>query len=369
MRSIRRNGRAAARFALILTVVGLVALALGGAAKSSSRGSDPPARNVTTAAGADISVFIFDSRDPGSTGSGFTYSATVFNNGDDDATAVVLTDPLPAGVGFVSATPSQGTCNNVSGTVTCNLGALALNDTVTVDIAVTAPASPGMITNSVSVTGAQTDPNSANNSASEDTLVRSPADLGVSISDSPDPVTTGSNLTYTITVTNGGPGAAPAVMVTDTVHRRVTFVSATPTQGTCTPSTESVSCDLGTIANGASATITIVVTKSEAGVISSTAAVSGDVGDENQANDTDTEYTNRPTAAGLAAAIARTPGQVTGASLVTEPPRGTPYDVVPTALTSFPTDGTTYAILTSGDATLADTPNSSGGSGADIDGP
>ncbi len=494
MRSIRRNGRAAARFALILTVVGLVALALGGAAKSSARGSGPPARNVTTAAGADISVFIFDSRDPVSTGSGFTYSATVFNNGDDDATAVVLTDPLPAGVGFVSATPSQGTCNNVSGTVTCNLGALAafdsatvdiavtapavtgqitntasvtaaeadpdgtnnstsettdvvapgadlnlsifdspdpaatsgalnytvsvtnfgpddatgvtltdtlpgaaafvsatpsqgscgapsggvvtcnlgsiaLNDTVTVDIAVTAPASPGMITNSASVTGAQTDPNSANNSASEDTLVRSPADLGVSISDSPDPVTTGSNLTYTITVTNGGPGAAPAVMLTDTLHRRVTFVSATPTQGTCTPSTESVSCDLGTIANGASATITIVVTKSEAGVISSTAAVSGDVGDENQANDTDTEYTNRPTAAGLAAAIARTPGQVTGASLVTEPPRGTPYDVVPTALTSFPTDGSTYSILTSGDATLADTPNSSGGSGADIDGP
>ena len=447
--------RSAARFALILAVVGLIALDAGAAAKSSVRGSGPAGRNVPTIASADLGVFMSDSQDPVSTGSVFTFSATVVNDGPDNATSVTLTDPLPLGVGFVSATPSQGTCNNVSGTVTCNLGTLAafdsatvdiavtapsvvgqitntasvtaaeadpdgtnnstsettdvvapgadlelsifdnpdpaatsgaltytvivanlgpdgatgvtltdtlpatatfvsatpsqgscgapsggvltcnlgsiaVNDFASVDIAVTAPSTPGMITNSASVTGAQTDPDSTNNSASEDTLVRSPADLGVSIADSPDPVAAGSNLTYTLTVSNAGPGAASAVVVDDTLHRRVTFVSATPTQGTCTPATGSVSCDLGTIANGASATVTIVVTKSVAGVISNTATVSGDVGDENSANDTDTEFTNKPTASGLAAAIAHTPGQVTGASLVTEPPKGTPYDVVPT---------------------------------------
>jgi uncharacterized repeat protein (TIGR01451 family)/uncharacterized repeat protein (TIGR02543 family) len=494
MRHIGGSRRSAGKLTFTLIVLGLIALGAAGAAKTYVRGpAGAGGPNVATVASVDLSVFMFDSQDPVSTGSGFTYSLTVSNDGPDNATSVTLTDHLPAGVGFVSATPSQGGCGNSSGTVTCNLGgvvafdsatvdisvtapmavgqisnsasvnaaeadpdntnnsatettdviapgadlslsifddpdpaptggtveytvtvsnhgpdgasgvsltdtlpaatfvsatpsqgtcgapsggvltcnlgSIATNDSATVLIDVTAPGSPGMITNSASVTGAQTDPDSSNNMASEDTLVRSPADLGVSIADSPDPVATGNNLTYTLTATNAGPGSAPAVVLDDALHRRVTFVSATPSQGTCTPDTGSVSCDLGTIANGASATVTIVVTKSVAGVISNTATISGNVGDANSANNSDTEYTNRPTASGIAAAIAQTPAQVTGASFVTEPPKGTPYDVVPTALTSFPTDGSTYAILTSGDATLADTPNDSGGSGADDGGP
>lgn len=69
-----------------------------------------------------------------------------------------------------------------------------------------------------------------------------------------------------------------------------------------------------------------------------------------------------PTALAAAAAAAGT--NVTGASFVALPPTGTPHAVSDTALAGFPTEGSTYAILTTGNAALADDPNSSGSSEA-----
>ena len=68
-----------------------------------------------------------------------------------------MTDTLPAGVTYQSATPSQGTCSQASGTVTCSVGSLANGGTATVAIAVT-PQSAGTFTNTATVAGAQTDP-------------------------------------------------------------------------------------------------------------------------------------------------------------------------------------------------------------------
>src|SRR6266545_1506080 len=78
----------------------------------------------------------------------------------------------------------------------------------------------------------------------------------------------------------------------------------------------------------------------------------------------------------IAAAMdATSPSAITGASFVAKPPSGTPDAVVdtnhspPTALASFPTDGASYAIITTGDANLADDPNDSGASGVNDSGP
>jgi uncharacterized repeat protein (TIGR01451 family) len=65
------------------------------------------------------------------------------------------------------------------------------------------------------------------------------------------------NLTYTFTVTNGGPDAAPSTVLTDTLGANLTFVSATTSQGTFTQSGSTVTFNLGTIANGGSATVTV----------------------------------------------------------------------------------------------------------------
>jgi len=58
-------------------------------------------------------------------GSPITYTVTASNNGPSAATGVVVTDTLPAGVTFVSASSTQGTCTNAPGTVTCPVGGLA----------------------------------------------------------------------------------------------------------------------------------------------------------------------------------------------------------------------------------------------------
>jgi uncharacterized delta-60 repeat protein/uncharacterized repeat protein (TIGR01451 family) len=104
------------------------------------------------------------------TGRSMTYTVTVTNNGPDASSGVTVTDQLPSTVTFVSATPSQGSCGESGGTVTCNLGGMGNGATATVDILVE-PTVPGMITNTASVTASTPDSNEGNNSDSENTSV------------------------------------------------------------------------------------------------------------------------------------------------------------------------------------------------------
>jgi hypothetical protein len=83
---------------------------------------------------------------------------------------VTATDTLPAGLTYDSATPSQGTCSESGGTVTCALGTLADEATATVAIKARAGAT-GTVTNQASVTSGLADPTAANNSASAQTTV------------------------------------------------------------------------------------------------------------------------------------------------------------------------------------------------------
>ena len=100
---------------------------------------------------------------PGAT---VNYAATVVNTGLFPATRVTLTDNLPAGVSFVSAVPSQGSCSESTGVVTCDLGTVPNGATgfATVDIAVETVAI-GALTNTAAVIGADIDPDLPNNIA------------------------------------------------------------------------------------------------------------------------------------------------------------------------------------------------------------
>ena len=123
--------------------------------------------------GSDLSVTKEDSLDPVQPGEQITYTVTVNNGGPDDATGVILTDPLDPNVAF-DAGASDPACTESAGTVTCALGALNVDDTVSMTIVVTVDAGtePGtVITNAVTVAGDQDDPVSSNNSAVEETTV------------------------------------------------------------------------------------------------------------------------------------------------------------------------------------------------------
>jgi bacillolysin len=270
---------------------------------------------VTPADEADLSLSVTDSPDPIEVGNDLTYALDVTNNGPDTATDVTLTDTLPASVSFVSVTPSAPTCNESSGTVTCDLGSLNNGDTSTVTIVVT-PATATTITNNVSVSGNETDPNSSNNSESTDTTVNptssSSADLSLSVTDSPDPIEVGNDLTYTLDVTNNGPDTATDVTLTDTLPASVSFVSVTPSAPTCNESSGTVTCDLGSLNNGDTSTVTIVVTPATIATITNNASVSGNETDPNSSNNTaiiDTTVT-KATSSDLAVSIEDSPDPV-----------------------------------------------------------
>lgn len=145
-----------------------------------------------------------------------------------------------------------------------------------------------------------------------------PADLSLTKSDSPDPVAKGSQLTYTIQVTNGGPDPAINVVVTDDLPSDLSFVSATPSSGTCDNQGNKVTCNLGDLANAATPTVTIKanVKNNAKDPISNTASVTSDTPEPpgGTSNNSDTETTKviqasgGPTCRNKKATILGTPG-------------------------------------------------------------
>jgi uncharacterized repeat protein (TIGR01451 family) len=122
---------------------------------------------------ANLSLTKTASPNPAITLANLTYRLIVTNNGPSPATNVIVTDNLPAGISFVSATPTQGSCSGTT-TVTCNLGSLARNVSAVVNIVVV-PQSAGTLTNNATVAGSENDPDSADNSVSLQTVVNSPS--------------------------------------------------------------------------------------------------------------------------------------------------------------------------------------------------
>lgn len=217
--------------------------------------------------------------------------------------AIVLT---PA-----TATNPPGTSHTVTATVRDQTGALLPDRTVTFSVTAGPNAGAGG-TDVTDANGQATFTYTSNGQTGTDTIVASfvdstettrsdtatktwgvptspptavpPADVGVTKVDAPDPVAVGSNIAYTMVVTNHGPGHAPDAALSDVLPAGVTFVSASTTLGSCSFAAGTVRCSFGTLAVGQSATVTLVVRADQAGTIVNTAGVSTSVSDPNVAN-------------------------------------------------------------------------------------
>src|SRR5919109_2246996 len=111
------------------------------------------------------------------------------------------------------------------------------------------------------------------------------ADLAVTKQATPEPVTVGDELAYTIVVTNNGPAEASQVRLTDTLAPEVSFGSARASTGSCQEAGKAVTIDFGTIAFRSSSTVTVVVAPTSPGTLSNTADAQGAGSDPNPTND------------------------------------------------------------------------------------
>jgi uncharacterized repeat protein (TIGR01451 family) len=258
-------------------------------------GADPDGENnsstadseILPAGSADVLVSKFGRR-YAAVGTPYTYSIVVDNIGPADATGVTATDTLPAGMTFISASPSQGSCTESSGTVTCDIGAVQVDDFVEVEI-VAMPSAEGIISNTATIDADGPDPDPDSNSSTFDVEVLPVGSADVSLFKSGDRyAAVGSPYEFSIAVFNDGPAEATGVTVTDTLPTDTTFVSATASQGTCAESGGTVTCELGSVAPDDSAFVDIVVTPSAEGPVTNTAALTADGQDPDATNDTDT---------------------------------------------------------------------------------
>jgi uncharacterized repeat protein (TIGR01451 family) len=249
--------------------------------------------NIIIGAPANLSVA---KNGPASVNAGaqITYTIDVTNSGPNAAVDVTLTDVLPAGTTFVSlAAPAGWTCSTPTvgsgGTVTCDRASMAIG-TESFTLVVNAPLATGSVVNTAVVTSAN-EGAPGDESSTTTTVLLGVADLAI-VKTGPANVMQGEVITYTITVTNNGPLAATNVTVTDTLPAGVIFDSVTPSQGSCSGTT-TVTCNLGSLANGANATITLNVgVTAPSGTIANTATVDADEVDTVTTNNSSTTTAN-----------------------------------------------------------------------------
>jgi uncharacterized repeat protein (TIGR01451 family) len=236
-------------------------------------GEDDQSSVGVNAKEADLSITKSDSPDPVLSGSNITYTINVTNGGPDPSLNLTLSDTVPGNTTFQSLTPAAGwTCPTFpavggTGAISCTASSLAASQTDSFTLVVkvdSGVAGSTIISNTASVSSGTTfDPTSANNSVSQMTTVQPSANLSITKTDSPDPVVVGNDITYTITINNGGLDAAASAAFSDTVPTNTTFRSLSSVAGwACTQpavgGTGSISCTNPSFAVG-SVVFTLVV--------------------------------------------------------------------------------------------------------------
>lgn len=261
---------------------------------SSTRDPDPTnnedRETVPSGPQADLSITKTPSVDTIGVGGQLFYTLAIRNDGPSDARGVVVTDVAGAGLTLLSAESSQGSCTVTAGSASCRLGTLAAGGTAQVLVSARADLA-GALSNRATVDSSTDDPDPSNNrdqrtvTGTSDPLPQ-PADLEIVKSSNRRATLGAQSITYTLRVTNKGPGAATGVQVLDTPSLPVKVVSVRTTVGRCATSVP-IRCDLGTLAAGARATITVVAQPQAPGTLRNSASVTGDVPDPDAGNNID----------------------------------------------------------------------------------
>ena len=228
----------------------------------------------------NMAVSITANPSPVAIGQKLVYTVAVTNHGPDAASAVTLTDSLPAGVKFVSASSTLGGQPTLAaGTVTALVGALPSGSVATILITVQPTAPPGStLVDTASVATTEFDGGDGDETASNSVPVLPSDDLAVSLVPVPGPADVGIPLMLTATVANFGPFAATGVQFQLPLPATAQLVSLSgvPASPAFQVQAGVLLAHLGTLAVGSSTTLTIVLQPESPGPATFTATVTGD---------------------------------------------------------------------------------------------
>jgi uncharacterized repeat protein (TIGR01451 family) len=290
-------------FVVVNVAPSVVAASITAASSVTATTSDPNSANNSTSVvtavsvACDLTVTNSGTPSPVTAGNNITYTQTIYNNGPSNCSTATLQEATPANTTFVSAavvTSGGGTwtCPN-SAPISCTNPSVppGSTGTLTAIYKVNAGTVAGTIITDTD-TGATTsrDTNLADNSATVNIAVASAtqADLGVTNSGSPNPVTAGNNITYTQTVNNAGPAAASTVVFSETLPANTTFVSLSGPAGWSCTATVPYQCTIATLASGGTGSFSFVVkvnsTVASGTTITDTDTVSSATSDPNGGN-------------------------------------------------------------------------------------
>ena len=267
----------------------------------------------------DGSLTQADSADPVEPGAAYSYTIAANNGGSGTDRPVTVTSQLPAGSTFVSATGTGWSCSEAALLVTCSRPGVVGPDLPTgpapqITISLNAPALPGVYGNlaTINVPSPLIDPNNVNNSENETTTVASPATISSATKTVSGTFAQGSNVTYTIVLTNTSASAQldnPGDEFIDVLPAGLLLVSASATSGTAAVAGNTATWN-GSIPGNGSVTITITatVTAGVGAIISNQGTVNFDA-DGNGTNES-SALTDDPGVGGATDATGFTVGSV-----------------------------------------------------------
>ena len=186
------------------------------------------------------------------------YIINLTNNGPANATGVTVYDALPQGVTYVSSSTNQGSYDSKSGNWTVGNVTYGASAKLTITTSVDTGTGALEIDNlAVMAYADQPDSNLNNNDATAVVKVNG-ADLSLSNGEDNTSPSVGATVTFTVTLTNNGPLDDTGIIVTDMVPAGLTYLSSVADQGTYNSTTGI--WNVGSVANGATATLTLKVT-------------------------------------------------------------------------------------------------------------
>ena len=221
-------------------------------------------------------------------GDDVTFTITLENLGPSSALNVSLTDTLPAGLQFVSATSSTGSF--AGGVWTLGTVTSGATPSLTLVAKVLAPSS-GPVSqqeNTATATSTTPDPYPENNTGTS-TVTPKQADLEIFKTVNNKEPSIGETIEYTIAVDNLGTDTATNVRVQDILPVGLTFVSATPSVGGYDAGTGTWTVGMVTTADTPTLVIFAKVTSPTGGTLTNTATVSATEYDPDPSNNTDSE--------------------------------------------------------------------------------